>query len=118
MDDVILHYAVLDGNPDLDGRAGAIDDATAATLPWQHMPSTAGSITIFNHWFPHCSEQNRSTETRRTAFLLFNSSREGDQHQAHAAQAAAAREAYRQAEHDIDADVAMMLNAGAGIVTL
>jgi 2-aminoethylphosphonate dioxygenase len=109
--------AVLDGNPDLDGRAGAIDAQTAASLPWQHMPSAAGSITLFNHWFPHCSDQNRSVATRRTAFLLFNSCREGDQHDAHAAHAAAAREAYRQVEADMAADVAMMLAAGKDIVT-
>lgn len=42
-----------DGDPEADGRAGAIRPEIAAELPWQFLPCPAGSIFLFNHWFPH-----------------------------------------------------------------
>ena len=63
-------------------------------------------------FYPLTQWANRSKAIRRTGFLLFNSAREGDQHDAHAAYALAQREAYRQAQLDIEADVAAAVQSG------
>jgi hypothetical protein len=79
---VISHKA--GGDPDLDGRAGAIRPEVASSLPWQYLPCEAGSLFLFNHWFPHYSEGNKSAATRRTAYFLYNAASEGDLHECYA----------------------------------
>ena len=103
-------------SPDADGRAGAIDGQIAAELPWRDMPSKAGTITIFNHWFPHYSEPNHSSSTRRMAYFLFNSGRDGDLHDAHRDYAKRIREEYEQAERDREAEIEAMASFNLGTV--
>lgn len=103
------------GDPDLDGRAGGIAADIAAALPWQDVPTTAGSLVLFNHWFPHCSERNDSDAIRRAAFFLFNPASQGDQHAAHLAHVQGARAAWRQQALDYEADAAAALRAGVAL---
>jgi 2-aminoethylphosphonate dioxygenase len=81
-------------DPEADGRAGAIRGEVAQDLPWQFLPAPAGSLLLFNHWFPHYSEGNKSDKVRRTAYLLFNAASEGDHHEAHSQRVAKAREQF------------------------
>lgn len=107
--------ATVGGNPDLDGRAGAIADATADQLPWRDMPSLAGDVLLFNHFFPHRSQRNNSAATRRTAFYLLNPALQGDQHAAHRAHSRAARAQWQQRAVDDAADVQCALLAGVAL---
>lgn len=78
-------------DPDLDGRAGALRPELAESMPWQYIPAGAGSLLLFDHYFPHYSEGNKSSAVRRTAYLLYNSAEEGDFHEEHARLMANAR---------------------------
>ena len=79
------------GDPDLDGRAGALQPDVVEKLPWRFIPAPAGSLFLFNHYFPHYSEGNKTDKVRRTAYMLYNSAEEGDFHEEHARLMADAR---------------------------
>jgi len=70
----------MTGDPDGGGRVGAIRPEVAAEMEWKVMESKAGSLLIFNHWFPHRSPPNYSTGMRRTAYLIYNPATQGDRH--------------------------------------
>jgi hypothetical protein len=77
----IMQEADKDGDPDITGRAGAIPPEIAATFPWQPLEAPAGSVLLFDHYFPHRSPPNRSTSIRRTGYFIYNAESEGDHHE-------------------------------------
>ena len=66
------------GNPDGNGRAGAIALEVAEMLDYTDLECEAGTIALFNGWAPHRSAVNRSHFPRRAVFLTYNPKREGD----------------------------------------
>ena len=76
----------LDGNPDGNGRAGAIPTDVAETLPFEPFECQGGTIVLFNGWVPHRSAANKSAFPRRAVFLTYNPLAEGacrDEYYAH-----------------------------------
>lgn len=72
------------GDPDRDGRVGAIPHDIAASMPWQALPCKRGDILLFHGFFPHRSPPNKSSTQRRTAYFLFNAESDGgDCHEAY-----------------------------------
>jgi len=71
-----------DGNPDGDGRAGAIPPNSIADEESSFIPliCKGGTIIVFNGWIPHRSSINRSPFSRRAVFLTYNPKIEGDFH--------------------------------------
>lgn len=69
------------GNPDGDGRAGAIPADVAEQLGFQSICCKAGSIVIFNGWAPHRSAANVSPFSRRAVYLTYNPASEGMHHE-------------------------------------
>lgn len=67
-----------DGNPDADGRAGAIPTTVAETLNFESLPCPGGTVVAFSGWVPHRSAANASPFSRRAVFLTYNPVREGD----------------------------------------
>ena len=67
-----------DGNPDSNGRAGAIPMEVANTMNFEDLCCTAGTICIFDGWVPHRSGTNQSNFARRAVFLTYNPTSEGD----------------------------------------
>lgn len=71
------------GNPDADGRAGAISSEILAhkSLSFRefHCP-TGGNLVVFDGWTPHRSGPNLSPFPRRAVFLTYNPLAEGDFH--------------------------------------
>jgi len=74
--EVVLPKA--DGNPDGDGRAGAIPDEVASTLEFEDVVVKGGTIAAFGDWVPHRSAVNGSPFSRRAVFLTYNPASEGD----------------------------------------
>lgn len=72
-----------DGNPDSNGRAGAIPSHVADALAFEPHMCDGGSIVLFNAWTPHRSSANRSPFPRRAVFLTYNPLDEGDCHDAY-----------------------------------
>jgi hypothetical protein len=73
-----------DGDPDRDGRVGAIPQDIAASMPWQALPCKKGDVLLFHGFFPHRSPSNKSSVQRRTAYFLFNAESDGgDCHEAY-----------------------------------
>ena len=66
-----------DGNPDGDGRAGAIPDGVASALEFEDVVVKGGTIAAFGGWVPHRSAVNASPFARRAVFLTYNPVREG-----------------------------------------
>ena len=66
------------GNPDSNGRAGAIPIEVANVMNFEDLCCTSGTIYIFGGWVPHRSNTNRSNFARRAVFLTYNSMNEGD----------------------------------------
>jgi ectoine hydroxylase-related dioxygenase (phytanoyl-CoA dioxygenase family) len=107
-------------DPDRGGRVGAIPEAVAEELEWEPVECSPGDVLLFDHWMPHRSHFNRSTQERRVLYLLFNPASEGDfrdqyyrlfaQLRAEAAAAAAAAAA-------VPAAVPAEANAGAAAAT-
>ena len=73
--EVVLPKA--DGNPDGDGRAGAIPDGVASSLEFEDIVVKGGTIAAFGGWVPHRSAVNASPFARRAVFLTYNPAREG-----------------------------------------
>ena len=73
--EVVLPKA--DGNPDGDGRAGAIPDGVASSLEFEDIVVKGGTIAAFGGWVPHRSAVNASQFARRAVFLTYNPAREG-----------------------------------------
>jgi hypothetical protein len=69
-----------DGNPDDDGRAGAIPLDTFSQFHFQDIECDGGDIVLFHGWTPHRSSKNTSPFARRAVFLTYNPLREGDFH--------------------------------------
>ena len=67
-----------DGNPDSNGRAGAIPIDVADAMNFEDLSCTAGTICVFGGWVPHRSGMNRSNFSRRAVFLTYNPANEGD----------------------------------------
>jgi len=83
-----------DADPDAGGRVGAILPDVAASLDWQAVPCRAGSVLLFDGYFPHKSAPNYSDGARRTAYFLFNGDSDGgDCHDAYKQVMAARRRA-------------------------
>lgn len=110
--------ADVDGDPYRGGRSGAISEEAEAEMEFQYMEATAGTVTLFNHWFPHRSGINRSESQRRTAYFIYNSAAEGDQHARHAANVLAKQEKWAairaQEAVDYEADLAAFASAMSG----
>lgn len=68
------------GNPDGDGRAGAIPPEVADNLHFEDLVCPGGTIVAFNGYAPHRSSANRSHFSRRAVFLTYNPASEGDFH--------------------------------------
>ena len=67
-----------DGNPDSNGRAGAIPIEIANEMNFEDICCVAGTICIFGGWVPHRSGRNESSFARRAVFLTYNPTSEGD----------------------------------------
>ena len=65
------------GNPDGDGRAGAIPDEAASALEFEDVVIKGGTIAAFGGWVPHRSAVNASPFARRAVFLTYNPASEG-----------------------------------------
>ena len=65
------------GNPDGDGRAGAIPDEIASELEFEDVVVKGGTIAAFGGWVPHRSAVNASPFARRAVFLTYNPASEG-----------------------------------------
>jgi hypothetical protein len=65
------------GNPDGNGRAGAIPLEEAEALEFEDLECDAGTIVAFNGWVPHRSSVNASQLQRRAIFLTYNPASEG-----------------------------------------
>ena len=70
-------------DPDREGRVGAIPDDIADALDWAVVECEPGDVLLFDHFMPHRSGPNRSAAQRRTLYMLFNPSEEGDHHDAY-----------------------------------
>jgi len=69
-----------DGNPDAEGRAGAIPSHISELQLYEDIPLKGGSIAMFNGWTPHRSTSNNTNFSRRAVFLTYNPLREGNFH--------------------------------------
>lgn len=69
---------VIDGNPDGDGRAGAIPQSVSSQLNFIDVECDGGDIVMFHGWTPHRSSKNTTAFSRRAVFLTYNPLREGD----------------------------------------
>uniref|UniRef100_A0A7S1ZJN9 Uncharacterized protein n=1 Tax=Ditylum brightwellii TaxID=49249 RepID=A0A7S1ZJN9_9STRA len=65
------------GNPDAEGRAGAMPLEVADTLMFEDILCKGGMIAIFNGWIPHRSAVNKTAFSRRAVFLTYNLKSEG-----------------------------------------
>ena len=65
------------GNPDGDGRAGAIPDEVTSALEFEDVVIKGGTIAAFGGWVPHRSAVNASPFARRAVFLTYNPASEG-----------------------------------------
>jgi ectoine hydroxylase-related dioxygenase (phytanoyl-CoA dioxygenase family) len=68
------------GNPDANGRAGAIPHSVAETLHFESLPCKGGTIVVFDGHVPHRSAANTSPFARRAVFLTYNPRAQGDFH--------------------------------------
>ncbi|NKY41890.1 phytanoyl-CoA dioxygenase family protein [Nocardia cerradoensis] len=59
-------------------ETGCIDPAIAATMSWEPLPVSAGSLLWFHCWVPHRSGANTTTATRRAIYLTYNRISDGD----------------------------------------
>lgn len=84
-----------DGNPDADGRAGAIPTETADTLQFTDITCSGGTIAAFSGFVPHRSAANQSPFSRRAVFLTYNPASEGDFHDAYYEHMECKRNAWR-----------------------
>jgi len=66
-----------DGNPDGEGRQGAISICFAENQIYEELPCIGGKMIVFNGWCPHRSSINTTHFPRRAVFLTYNPSREG-----------------------------------------
>ena len=67
-----------DGNPDAEGRAGAIPTEIADNMQFEDVTCPGGTIVAFNGWIPHRSNPNKSIFPRRAIFLTYNPAKEGN----------------------------------------
>ena len=84
-----------DGNPDGDGRAGAIPDEIASGLDFEDIVVKGGTIAAFGGWVPHRSAVNTSPFPRRAVFLTYNPAREGSCRQKYYNRMKALRDGWR-----------------------
>ncbi|KAL7575574.1 hypothetical protein ACA910_020148 [Epithemia clementina (nom. ined.)] len=86
------------GNPDADGRVGAIPlDVANQELQFEDVECPRGGfITAFGGWTPHRSAANASPFPRRAVFLTYNPASEGDFHDAYYQQMDRIRSEWRQ----------------------
>ena len=84
-----------DGNPDADGRAGAIPTEFADTLQFTDITCSGGTIAAFSGFVPHRSAANQSPFSRRAVFLTYNPASEGDFHDAYYEHMECKRNAWR-----------------------
>ena len=68
------------GNPDAEGRVGAVPLDVTGRLEFEPLECKGGSIVLFNGWAPHRSAANASALPRRAVFLTYNPKVEGDFH--------------------------------------
>ena len=86
-----------EGNPDSDGRAGALSLDAANLLEFQDVSCPKGGmITVFGGWMPHRSAANASPFSRRAVFLTYNPACEGDFHDAYYQEMGRKRQEWRQ----------------------
>jgi hypothetical protein len=112
------------GDPDSNGRVGAIPDDIAWELDWTPIEAKAGeqlefwcplaslshlwgSLLLFDHMLPHQSSFNRSDGLRRTVYILFNKKSEGEFHKQYYQKMAEMRKAY-QDKLDLQRDFAAL----------
>lgn len=69
---------VLDRYPN-----GALKEEVIKQLDWKPVPCPAGSLFIFDMFWPHRSMVNRSNRPRRSIFMTFNGVSHGDLREAH-----------------------------------
>jgi ectoine hydroxylase-related dioxygenase (phytanoyl-CoA dioxygenase family) len=69
------------GNPDANGRAGAIPQSVADSLLFESLPAKGGTIVAFGGYVPHRSSANTSAFGRRAVFLTYNPRSQGDFHE-------------------------------------
>ena len=82
-------------SPDAGGRAGAIPTEVAASLDFEDIPCSGGSIVAFGEWTPHRSSSNTSVFPRRAVFLTYNPLSDGDFHKQYYEKMEAMREEWR-----------------------
>lgn len=69
---------VLDRHPN-----GALLDYEVQRLDWRPLPCPAGSVFVFDMFWPHLSRINTSALPRRSIFMTFNGISKGDLREAH-----------------------------------
>ncbi len=62
---------------------GALLEDEVQKLDWKPIPCPAGSVFIFDMYWPHRSGLNRSPYPRRSIFMTFNGISKGDLREAH-----------------------------------
>ena len=69
---------ILTGDPDGNGRQGAINTNDASNMHWEAIEAKSGDIWLFSGWLPHKSVANKSQHARRALFLTYNHPEDGD----------------------------------------
>lgn len=86
---------VADGDPDGNGRVGAIAPSLVSACTWSAVEAPRGSVLLFHGLLPHRSGPNRTDRPRRTAYMLFNPASEGQHHEEYYALMEEARARWR-----------------------
>ncbi len=63
--------------------SGAILERECERLSWKPLPCPAGSVFVFDMYWPHLSQVNGADKPRRSIFLTFNGASKGDLREAH-----------------------------------
>ena len=90
------------GNPDGDGRRGAIPADVSDGLEWEDVVCKGGSVYVFNGWVPHRSKANGTRFGRRGVFLTYNTPEDGELREAYYERMRSMREEVRQSEERSD----------------
>ena len=69
---------ILDRHP-----SGALVEREVEKLEWRPLPCPAGSVVVFDMFWPHMSKVNKSQLPRRSVFMTFNGISKGDLREAH-----------------------------------
>ncbi|MBL8642584.1 MAG: phytanoyl-CoA dioxygenase family protein [Rhodospirillaceae bacterium] len=80
---------------------GAIYEEEVQKLDWRPLPCPAGSLFVFDMFWPHRSAVNNSPDPRRSIFMTFNGISKGDLRAAHYADRASGKAKSREIKSNL-----------------